>query len=277
MFIEKLCDMNYPKQVGRRTARSGTLTRGVLTGKKILSDNLLQKPGDGSESPSRRQTRSSTLERGVIKGALVSKIKDSNELAESGLLDYIIDPEIDYFNEFNKNYTTILNNESAALKRVIELLEGTNIFQDPDWNPVNGGADLIYYKGKAPSSSHPNPAEIEWPRPCEWIEEECVFVSGDISSHDVQQGTLGDCWFIGALSVLATRNELIYGSIPCLDSISKITRESCVGISKGVYPPLFHCFAKHGLYVFRFFKNCAWRWVIIDDRLPVFAKPGYEK
>jgi calpain-5 len=108
-------------------------------------------------------------------------------------------------------------------------------------------------------------------RPSEWIEEPCSFLLDNISSHDVQQGSLGDCWFIGALSVLATRDELVYGSIPKLDAITKINRETCVGISKGVYPSLFHSFAKYGLYCFRFFKNCQWRWVIIDDRLPTFC------
>jgi len=28
----------------------------------------------------------------------------------------------------------------------------------------------------------------------------------------VKQGKIGDCWFIGALSVIATRDELLRGS-----------------------------------------------------------------
>ena len=37
----------------------------------------------------------------------------------------------------------------------------------------------------------------------------------------------------------------------------------------GVYPPLFHYFAKYGIYVMRFFKNGKYRYVVIDSKLPV--------
>lgn len=35
----------------------------------------------------------------------------------------------------------------------------------------------------------------------------------DAASNDVKQGQIGDCWFIGALSVIATRDELLRGSV----------------------------------------------------------------
>jgi calpain, invertebrate len=38
--------------------------------------------------------------------------------------------------------------------------------------------------------------------------------------------------------------------------------------SKGVYPPIFHIYRKKGMYIFRFFKNFKWIYVLIDDRLP---------
>ncbi len=45
-------------------------------------------------------------------------------------------------------------------------------------------------------------------------------------------------------------------------------------MTSGVYPPMFHYLRKYGIYVFRFFKECAWRYVIIDDRIPCYKK-GY--
>lgn len=38
--------------------------------------------------------------------------------------------------------------------------------------------------------------------------------------------------------------------------------------SKGVYPPIFHIYRKKGMYIFKFYKNFQWLYVLIDDRLP---------
>jgi hypothetical protein len=38
-------------------------------------------------------------------------------------------------------------------------------------------------------------------------------MDNEFSAADVKQGSLGDCWFIGALSVLATRDEKIMGDL----------------------------------------------------------------
>jgi calpain len=38
--------------------------------------------------------------------------------------------------------------------------------------------------------------------------------------------------------------------------------------SNGVYPSIFHVYRIKGIFVFRFFKNFKWLYVIIDDRIP---------
>jgi len=157
------------------------------------------------------------------------------------------------------------------------MLADSDHFNDPDFNPEHSGERLLYFTGERPTENFPNPADIKWRRPSEWLGADCIFCRKDLSSHDVIQGALGDCWLLSALSVLATRDELVIGGVPDLDRPSKITRESAINLSRGVYPPLFHCFAKKGLYVFRFFKNCAWRYVIIDDKLPILEKEGYQQ
>ena len=73
------------------------------------------------------------------------------------------------------------------------------------------------------------------------------------------------------MSVVATKDDLIRGGggFIELDETAKVDAEVVQMLSKGVYPPIFHKFRKFGIYVLRFFKNYKWRYVIIDERLPV--------
>ncbi|KAF0710814.1 hypothetical protein AaE_012370 [Aphanomyces astaci] len=68
------------------------------------------------------------------------------------------------------------------------------------------------------------------------------------SSGDVIQGNLGDCWFLGAISVLATRMQLL---------IQVFWREDQ--------------YKQHGMFVCRFMKDFMWHYVVLDDRIPVFG------
>ncbi len=44
-----------------------------------------------------------------------------------------------------------------------------------------------------------------------------MFIIDGASANDVKQGKIGDCWLISALSVLATRDELLRGGIGKLE------------------------------------------------------------
>jgi len=59
----------------------------------------------------------------------------------------------------------------------------------------------------------PRHEDMKWMRPSQFLSggEEGAFLKDDAGSNDVCQGQIGDCWFIGAMSVLATRDELLYG------------------------------------------------------------------
>jgi len=201
-----------------------------------------------------------------------TSLNNLNPIVE--IKNYIIEPQKDYLNPKRK-CTTILNSEIAALKRCVELLEGVGVFKDPDFGPEQPekGAYCLYWNGKPPSSNFPPPEELAWKAPSEWMDNVCFF-DENISSNDVIQGSLGDCWFIGALSVLAIRDELIRGGVHQLESPAQVDLETASSISLGVYPPIFHSFARKGLYVLKFFKDCAPRWVIVDQRLPVFVTEG---
>jgi len=100
------------------------------------------------------------------------------------------------------------------------------------------------------------------------------FVDDGVASNDCVQGDLGDCWFISALSVLATRDELLIGGRRGMeyDPDMIVDKEIASILDNGVYPPIFHKFRSIGLYVLRFFKNFNWIYVIVDSRIPVNTK-----
>ncbi len=75
------------------------------------------------------------------------------------------------------------------------------------------------------------------------------------------------------MSVLATEDAFIRGSFdPEKNTDGVISNYEASGMTAGVYPPMFHYLRKHGMYVFRFFKNYSWIYVIIDDKLPCYKR-----
>lgn len=104
------------------------------------------------------------------------------------------------------------------------------------------------------------------------------FLKDGASSNDVIQGSLGDCWFIGAMSVLAVKDEQIFH--PLTEKLTgrgtSLSDEEAHQLLTGVYPSLFHNFSKFGLYVMRFFKDYDWRYVLIDNRLPCYGEANQD-
>lgn len=71
------------------------------------------------------------------------------------------------------------------------------------------------------------------------------------------------------MSVLATRDDLLKGVGEKIDTTNGVLNEETMAkFSKGVYPPLFHCYRYKGMFIFKFFKGFKWLYVIIDDRIP---------
>jgi hypothetical protein len=155
--------------------------------------------------------------------------------------------------------------------------KGKTMFEDPDFGPQtkdDTAVDSIYF-GDIPSG-YPKPKEIKWLRITEISKlKRPEFIDAGAETNDVIQGALGDCWFIGALSVLATEDKYLRGDFdPKKNDDDIISDAEAKGMTIGVYPPMFHYLRKHGMYVMRFFKDYSWRYVIIDDRLPCYNR-GY--
>lgn len=110
-------------------------------------------------------------------------------------------------------------------------------------------AGTLYSDPEFPPSANILPPRIRdkvvaWKRPSEMSKNAKLFVNG-VEEGDVIQGALGDCWFLGALAVVATSAENF----------------------------IEHLFVQQkpeeGLYQCKFFKNGKWESVVVDDRLPV--------
>ncbi|GCC40592.1 hypothetical protein chiPu_0024730, partial [Chiloscyllium punctatum] len=86
----------------------------------------------------------------------------------------------------------------------------------------------------------------------ELCEDPRLFVDG-ISSRDLNQGSLGNCWFVAACSCLATESSLWKKVIPDHGGQEWDPKRP------EDYAGIFH---------FRFCRFGAWLDVVIDDRLP---------
>lgn len=87
---------------------------------------------------------------------------------------------------------------------------------------------------------------VSWKRPHEMCDNPRLFVDG-AEEGDVVQGGLGDCWFIGALAVLASSgNDFIEQTFVKAD-------------------------VRNGEYQCKFYKDGKWVIVTVDDRLPCGA------
>lgn len=265
-FVKKVTAINVQKL---KEGLKGFWAQVNATGSEVKIFPRLLGGGCGSSN-----STNSTAPGPVPKPPLRMFTLPAASLTLADVQNYKLQPS-DYFTQYTPTCTTILNSHIAALKRCIELTQGVAIFEDPDFGPKQqGGATSLYYKGTAPAPGYVPTENVKWVRPSDLIQNTCFF-SNELSANDSVQGALGDCWFIGALSVIATRDELIRGSIENLDNPAKVTMNTATGLKEGVYPPIFHPFARKGLYCFSFFKNSKWRYVIIDDKLP-FSKDSSE-
>jgi len=201
--------------------------------------------------------------------------------------DYQVTKE-DYF----MGCPTMLNSEKAALNVCESLVADVmknkkkkgDMFIDQDFGPKTletgekkdevGQAMAMYKTGEIPRKGYQDPKKTDWPFIKDISKKPPQFIDDGVASDDCVQGTLGDCWFISAMSVLATRDELIIGGRRGMDYDPDmiVDKEIASLLDNGVYPPIFHRFRSVGLYVIRFFKNFNWIYVIIDQRIPVDRK-----
>ncbi|XP_034712844.1 calpain-5-like isoform X1 [Etheostoma cragini] len=111
-------------------------------------------------------------------------------------------------------------------------------------------AQSLFYKRKPPPG-------LTWKRPGEICKDPRLFVDG-ISTRDLHQGSLGNCWMVAAISCLASEPSLWKKVIP--DHVNQEWNPK--------HPNLYA-----GIFHFRFWRLGRWMDVVVDDRLPV-SKDG---
>ena len=224
--------------------------------------------------PRRRDARKTTMKESY---EMIGTSEDEVHRNFVSYMDKIKIEESDYF----MNVKTILNDPMKALKKCVDIVNelkakksGKMLFEDPDFGPSQKdpfGFNSISFD--PPYRGAPNPQDVAWCRPKEISPDvEPEFLVDGATSNDVNQGALGDCWLIGAMSILSSNDAYIRGNFkPNMEKPLEVSAEEKRGMMIGLYPPIFHQFRKYGIYVIRFFKNFQWRYVIIDDKLPCYT------
>ncbi len=96
------------------------------------------------------------------------------------------------------------------------------------------------------------PRDVEWKRPSELTEQPRLVVDGASSRGDATQGSIGNCWFVAACSVLA-------GSKPLWERVIPDWEDQEWGENPKEYA---------GVFRFRFWRFGRWVEVLVDDLLP---------
>ncbi|XP_074657458.1 calpain-5-like [Tubulanus polymorphus] len=120
--------------------------------------------------------------------------------------------------------------------------ESGHLFIDSEFPPDD--KSLFYTKGKL--------AGVVWKRPKDISPNPKLFVEG-VSSGDVHQGRLGNCWFVASCSCLTLYKEIWHQVIP--DHKSQEWDDE----KPENYAGIFH---------FRFWRYGEWIDVVVDDFLP---------
>ena len=300
--LEEIGDQSLPSQ----SLGISKVNRNLI----VNSEKLGTIPQDSSLKIDQRGLFDSLIQRSGIKNKTPEQLMNECDQAFESYIAKVEITEDDWF----RGCPTILTGEEKALRRCCEIsaeivskmsktalggfVENTikkDLFNkegsigtskenienrkwvDPDFGATpqdESGAKSLYYNDPPPGYVHP--MDIKWCKLTEISPDlHPVFVDSGSCVNDVSQGEIGDCWFIGAMSVIATQPELLFGKQPDIQTIKdgnvdfdNISDKEMEGMLMGVYPPMFIPFRMFGIYVFKFFKNYDWRYVIIDDTLP---------
>ncbi|KAL8585039.1 hypothetical protein ACOMHN_043675 [Nucella lapillus] len=130
---------------------------------------------------------------------------------------------------------------SADYKTIRGELSGSQAYYvDPDFPPEPGS---LYYNGRIPGKL----GRIVWKRPKDLFRNPQFIVKG-ARRHDLDQGYLGNCWFVAAAASLATGHKKLFETV--------------------VPPDQDFDQSYAGVFRFNFWWYGKWKEVVVDDYLP---------
>lgn len=136
--------------------------------------------------------------------------------------------------------TPYKNQQYSELRK--DCIKNKELFEDPEFPATNSS---LFFR-RSP------PGRVEWKRPGEICDSPHLFVEG-ISAHDLNQGIVGNCWFVAACSCLALKPNLWKRVIPDWKEQEWDSKRP------EDYAGIFH---------FQFWLFGEWVDVVVDDRLP---------
>ncbi|XP_076444186.1 calpain-9-like [Babylonia areolata] len=124
----------------------------------------------------------------------------------------------------------------TGIKRNLLRTSGA-LFEDQDFPAANSS---LFFRSWSST-------RIEWKRPHEIVDNPKFVVEGS-RYVDLEQGRLGNCWFVAAAASLAANNwQLLHRVVPQDQSFDQDYA---------------------GIFRFRFWQYGVWKEVVVDDRLP---------
>lgn len=121
---------------------------------------------------------------------------------------------------------------------------GIDQFIDPSFPP-----DMTSIYDKNTEATYPLQEKPVWKRPKEFMKNPQLFVGG-IDPNDINQGALGNCWFLASIASVAENPALIKRLF--------ITKE----------------YNEKGIYQLKICKNGEWVKVTVDDYIPCYYSGG---
>jgi len=143
----------------------------------------------------------------------------------------------------DNNLTKIYNQNYDKIKK--KCNSKGELWVDPYFGPN----DKSLWEGKNKRD------DVVWKRTKDISPEAKLFVGGTCED-DVEQGVIGNCWFVAAVACFALHDRLVEQVIPDVEKQELDNKDYA------------------GIVVFKFYRFGEWVEVCVDDQLPTAAKSG---